>query len=332
MKISEWGEEALIGWLKTQFPTSANTIGIGDDCAVIPPSPLCAGLVTTDALVENIHFLKEYISPRDLGYKLIAVNLSDIAAMGGRPLYCFSTIAIPGRTESEWIEALFHGMQEACAESGVSLLGGDITGSSETIFLNVTMMGEAVQSQVKYRKGAKLDDLICLTGTLGDSAAGLKSLLENVPSEPRIDTLVLAHCHPRAHLREGLWLGSQAAVHAMMDLSDGLHLDLNRILNLCGLGANINIDRLPFSEPLRQTCQRLSWDLPQLAITGGEDYCLMCMVDPAGYEQMNQEFLQIFHRPLYCVGQITDSPPGIRYMEEGIEAALNLKPYDHFFH
>lgn len=305
-------------------------VGIGDDCAVIPADHGMAWLVTTDALVEGIHFLKEQISAKDLGYKTIAVSVSDVAAMGGEPKYAFLSIALPKTIEAAWASDLIFGIKEACEKWDLLLLGGDTVGSLRDLFLNVTLIGSAKEERIVYRHGARVGDLICASGTLGDSGGGLKMLQEKIPVSRENAKLIRAHFHPEPSPKQGIWLASQQGVHAMMDISDGLDCDLQRLLRCSHTGALIEIDRFPLSSSLIRICAEQGWDPIELALTGGEDYCLLLSVDPKHAALIQSSFQELFGSPLHVIGSVTAPPSSIVYLKQGKAIEIKCKHFDHF--
>ncbi len=329
MQFKEWGEENFIQYLGSLFPTKSPVQGIGDDCAVIP----CgqgekAWLITTDGLTEGIHFLKEQISPKDLGYKSVAVNVSDIAAMGGEPKYAFLTIAIPSKMDSDWMYDLIQGIKEACDKWELLLLGGDTIGSKRDLFLNLTLIGSAPPEQIKYRHQAKIGDIICVTGYLGDSGGGLRALQEKTTENSAY--LLRAHFRPNPNPQQGLWLASHKGVHAMMDISDGLNIDLSRLIKSSQKGAVIETTRLPISTSLSQTSLENGWDPLELALTGGEDYCLLVTVDPVSFKTIQGSFQEKFNLPLFSIGHITDLPIELVYHQHGEVILTSYKNFNHF--
>lgn len=320
----KWSEEEFVQYLAKQFPV------IGDDAAVIPDGDQ-AWLVTTDALVEGIHFLREEIPPADLGYKAVAVNVSDIAAMGGEPKYAFLTLAIPNNVERLWIRELVEGIREACNKWAIQLSGGDTVGSKRDLFINIAMIGAAPLAHVKYRSQAKPGDIVCVTGFLGDSAAGLKALAEHRQEKIAAAPLIRAHFRPEPHLKQGRWLGAQKGVHALMDLSDGLGLDLARMLKMSHCGAVIETTQLPLSPALQKICQEQHWDPLELAISGGEDYCLLCSISKEEYPKLSNSKLQAeFGCPLFPIGAMIESPLKLIYQREGQPIHINCRSYNHF--
>ena len=331
MKLSDIGEFAFIDHFASMFSggLQQGILGIGDDCAVLPLGDQKVGLVTTDMLIEDSHFLRNHIPPEDLGYKSLAVNLSDIAAMGGKPLYAFLSLGLPADVEVSWMDMFFTGMHDLCRETGVQLLGGDTTKSPNNLIVNLLVIGEAAAEAVKFRSSAKTGDLICVTDNLGDSGAGLRLILENKIITAEEDILVNRHYRPRAHLEEGLLLAGFPGVHAMMDVSDGIDSDLHRIMEKSGCGARVAIRQLPCSESLREACDQHRWDMHELAATGGEDYCLLCTVDPKAYPSISGAFSSAFRRELTVIGEIT-ARRGLHYYDGKKKIKLTGHGFDHF--
>lgn len=329
MKISEIGEDPFIQRIKEKMDSNLpeGIVGIEDDCAVVPfdgqPNNKVL-LLSTDSLVEGCHFLRDIISPEDLGYKAVMVNVSDIAAMGGKSLYILMSIALPNNVEDTWLNGYLKGVSDACSEVGIFLIGGDTTASKDGIFINFTIVGEVEKSHVKYRKNAKNGDLICITAGLGDSLAGFHSLMEG-----SVNRLTQKHCRPKAHFNEGLWLGKQEFVHAMMDLSDGLYLDLARMMLASGVGAEINLDKIPLSKDFTQFAKKHNWNEAEQAVVSGEEYCLLLTIDPIKYEELNEAFTRKFSYPLSVIGRVVGDK-GVTYLGNGQSIEIKSKPYFHF--
>ncbi len=332
MKLTQLGEFGLIGRIAPLFNRNLppDVVGIGDDCAVIPTKdgPL---LVTTDLLVEEVHFLRHKIPPGDLGYKCLAVNLSDIAAMGGEPTAAFLSIALPKDIEVSWADEFFEGFHALADSTGTALLGGDTTRSATGIIVNVAVIGRAKAGQIKYRSTAQEGDLLCVTGPLGDSGGGLRLLIENADQDCDEDgkALLRAHHRPRPHLAEGRFLASQSAVHAMIDVSDGIDSDLKRIMEASGCGARVFIEWLPISPSLARTASRRKWDAHELAAAAGEDYCLLCTIAPDQFKAVAAAFAVKFEHPLHVIGEITKDARLV-YLMSGKEVDLKRHGWDHF--
>ena len=303
MKMQQLGEFGLIDRIRkmTSVP-DPSWVGIGDDCAVIPLSPETGGapasdlLVSTDMLVEGTHFLMEDISPRQLGWKSAAVNISDIAAMGGKPIATFLSLALPKTLPEQWMQEFMEGYNGISEKYGAALLGGDTTCSPDRICINVTVLGTCPRGKANLRSAARPGDLVCVTGTLGDSAAGLRLILGGQKgAAPR---LMDRHYTPTPRVEEGLALSCLPGVHAMMDISDGVGSDLRHILDESGVGARIDTGKLPISKELQDLCIKKGWDPRELALCGGEDYELLFTMDP-------QETPDI---PYTVIGEITANP------------------------
>lgn len=264
--------------------------GIGDDAAVISVGAALRGrpkkgtrtwvplLITTDTLVEDVHFWADS-PPSELGWKALAVNISDIAAMGGIPQYYLMSLSLPDRISIEYLDLLISGMKTAARRYGLSLVGGDTTSSPDRIYISVTVIGVASDG-VLLRSGARPGDTVFVTGTLGDSALGLKILEEERIIKkkrgsrgPEVKTIIKRHLKPTPRVKEGVLLSKCGIVSSMIDISDGLLADLGHICEESRAGARLLLDQLPLSRGFRS----LSMDYGgiDLALSGGEDYELL---------------------------------------------------------
>lgn len=302
MKLATVGEFGLIDRISAQFKVPENVTGIGDDCAVIPQSCGLDTIVSTDMLVEGTHFLLESTGPEDLGWKSVAVNLSDIAAMGGKPTGTLLSLAVPDSLSLEWADLFISGYRQLSDMFGCPLLGGDTTSAKDRICINVTVLGTVPSGEARTRDSAKEGDLICVTGCLGDSAAGLRILLENGQGN-EYPQLVRHHLRPTPRIREGLLLARCPGVHAMMDISDGLGSDLRHILDASGKGAVVDTASVPLSAQLRQYCKAFGLDPLEPALSGGEDYELLFTVD-----KDQERILPVAHT---VIGYITEPGEGL---------------------
>ena len=332
MKLSEIGEFGLIDRFAPGFleHLPAGVVGIGDDAAVIERPGQESLLVTIDTLVEEIHFLREKVSPHDLGEKSLAVNLSDIAAMGGTPTSAFLALALPESIDVEWIDEFFAGLRALGMREGVSLLGGDTTRSPGPVVITIAVLGTAPPAHIKRRSMAQPGDIVCVTGDLGDSGGGLRVLLEALERGEEERSLVERHHRVRAHLREGRWLGAQGGVHAMIDVSDGIGSDIRHIMEQSSCGASLALERLPVSVALRSAAQRHGWELMELVLSGGEDYCLLLTVDPQAIGALSRAFVREFGRELDAIGTVTSDPGRLELLLDGRSAQLRGHGFDHF--
>ena len=289
--------------------------GIGDDCAVLPVADGDALLFTADLLNEGVHFLRRATSARELGGKALAVNLSDIAAMGARPVATLLSLALPPDAGETWAEEFMEGYRALSERYGVALVGGDTTRSGQDITINVTAIGRAPLSCIKRRRPARTGDVHFTTGALAASGEGLRDLLAG-----RLDTpAAVEHRNPRPQVEEGLWLGMRREVHAMMDLSDGLASDLRHILDRSGGGAEGLLERIPVAEGSDR----------QTAACGGEDYKLLLTADAEGAGRLADEFLKRFGSPLHPLGRITGTRELV-WLQNGNPVPLDWHGFTHY--
>jgi len=281
MRLEDMGEDGITELLAGKYGTTAPDVirGIGDDTAVLRTSADKVLLATTDTLIEDIHFTRELITPYLLGSKALAVSLSDIAAMGGEALFYLVTLNLPSGTEMSYLKNLYQGLNKQAQKFGVALTGGNIS-RSESISITTTVLGEIPADEVVYRDGAIHGDDIYITGHPGDSALGLKILEKHggiaITNGP-LKRQVKKHLEPLARIKTGRELARKKAATAMMDISDGLLLDLGRLCKASRAGALIEAHKLPLSRGLRQSGPNAL----RTALTGGEDYELLFTARPA---------------------------------------------------
>ncbi len=303
MDIKELGEFGLIEYIQSEFPAIEGLTGIGDDCAILPQRNGMETLVSTDMLIEGCHFLIGDISPYQLGWKSAAVNISDLAAMGAKPVASFLSIALPSGISSQWMKEFVRGYKEISLKYNCALLGGDTTSSHERVCINVTVLGECPKGMSKRRKNALVGDLVCVSGCLGDAAGGLKIILEGRERSGFAGRLIERHYLPEPRVEEGLALAASTDVHAMMDISDGIGSDLRHILKASSVGARIDCSLIPISKELKLGSEQYEWDAMELALCGGEDYELLFTV-AKGAE------IPIEH---FVIGEITEAA-GIQWI------------------
>ena len=244
-------ESNIIHTLKTAFPTH-----IGDDAAVLDFNADNHYVISKDLLVEGTHFRLNYQDAASLAHKALHVNLSDIAAMGATPAFVLLGLSIPQYFESQ-TELFIQAFTEACKHASVILIGGDTTHASDNLFISVTALGIAPKKHIKLRSQAKSGDLICVAGNLGYAHLGFTAL---ETSHADILEFKQNFLQPTARLREGVWLGKQANITGMMDISDGLYLDLKRFCEASQLAAYINLDALTADTRFENTCHALNLD------------------------------------------------------------------------
>ena len=272
--MSRRGEFGFIDFIRSNFPDPEGTTGIGDDCAVMP-SGEGELLFSTDLLMEGVHFLRNESSPEDVGWKAAAVNLSDIAAMGGTPVATFLSIALPKDAQGEWADRFIEGYTDISRQYDVPLLGGDTTSSLRDIAVNVGVLGRCPSGRRLMRNGAKVGETIYVTGPLGDSAGGLQAILKGIERTEDATRLIYRHKRPVPRIEAGRILMESGKAGAMMDISDGIGSDLRHIMKASGVGAIIDLERLPLSPELVSVCKEQGWDIYEMATSGGEDFELM---------------------------------------------------------
>jgi len=315
-------------------PAERVETGIGDDTAVLLPRPGARLLATTDLLVEDVHFRRSWARPFDIGWKAMAVNLSDIAGKGGRPLWALVGLALPVPPDPVDVEALYEGMRQAGAPHGVAIVGGDTSTSPHGWFVNVTLLGEH-EGSPRLRSGAKPGDAVAITGTLGRSAAGLAVLEAGLATLPAVspealEAVAAAHLRPTARGAEGRWLGAAGGVHAMMDCSDGLATDLAHICRHSGVGARVALDRLPVDPAARKVAGALAADALSWATSGGEDFELLLTCDPASVEALRDGLRRATGTSLTVVGEIDTFEAGVTFLDAGGQRVMVGPGYEHF--
>jgi thiamine-monophosphate kinase len=334
MRVTELGERGLIRRIRRQVgpPGPGVRVGIGDDAAVLEPTPGAWLLATTDFVIEDVHFRRRDAAPRDVGWKAMARNLSDIAAMGGVPRFALVALACPEGTGTEEIDQLYEGLAAAGGPHGVSIVGGDTAASPGGWIVSVTLLGE-VAGEVPLRSAARGGDAVAVTGSLGLGAAGL-ALLE-APRSPELPAQVVdevrrAHLRPTARIAEGRWLGARQEVHALIDLSDGLAADLGHVANESGVGARVRLERLPVAASTRLVAEALGLDPVRLAAAGGEDYELLFTADPGRVEELARGLLAATGTPATVIGEIVAGPPEVRFLDPDGRPRDVGTGYEHF--
>jgi thiamine-monophosphate kinase len=339
MRISEIGEFGLIRRIGKGFsrPSSRVAVGIGDDAAALLCSPSSALLATTDMLIEGVHFDLAYTDFFSLGWKSAAANLSDIAAMGGTPRFCLAALGLPDSVAVEDVAAFYRGLMALLRRHGTDLVGGDTCRSGKGLIVSITILGEAGKKQMVLRSGARAGDRIFVTGTLGDSAAGLEIMKRGSGTRgqgtgrtagrspgPGTKKLIERHLRPVPRLEEGRAVALSRSATAMIDVSDGLSSDLGHICEESGVGAEVHEDRIPLSPALRRA-GGLRERPVRYALTGGEDYELLFTVPPSKTGKLAALGIAITE-----IGVITKRKQVRLVAASGSRTLLVPTGYDHF--
>ena len=311
--------------------------GIGDDAAVLKIQSDHVLLATTDLLAEKVHFDLAYMTYRQVGYRAGVANLSDIAAMGGTPRYALIAVALSPGTTAAAAEALYSGIQAACRGTGTAIVGGDTSASQDRLFLCVTILGEAKPKELLRRSGARRGDRLYVTGTVGDARAGCEILHDKrnrrrVRIPARSEThLISRHVKPTARLSEGRTLAERRLASAAIDLSDGLAGDLRHICEESGVGATLDLRRLPLSPALLDYARARRQDPTHYALLGGEDYELLFTV-PAGKVSEVEALIRLGRLCATPIGSIAGRRHGLQTIgHDGKTRALVARSYEHHF-
>jgi thiamine-monophosphate kinase len=275
-------------------------VGIGDDAAVLRPASGAEWVVTTDAFLENVHFLRKVHKPFAVGFKALARATSDIAAMGAHPRYFFLTLGLPESCTEKWFDGFTKGMARAARDFGLVLAGGDTTKFPEVI-ITLTVLGESKRGRAILRSGATPGDLLCVSGRLGEAELGLRLILKDAENQKRWPRLVKKHFHPQPRLALGEWLASRRYATSMTDISDGLSTDLGHICKASGVGARVWAEKIP-AVSVPPTLNSLKLNQMDLALHGGDDYELLFTVPKKFSGRLPRKLGQV---PVTAIGEIT---------------------------
>jgi len=326
LNFSAIGEFGFINRIKDKVPGNPGVIlGIGDDAAVTVMNPGMMLLTTTDMLAQGVHFDLVWHEPVSLGRKSLAVNLSDIAAMGGIPRFTLLSLAIPAELNLEFIESFMSGFLEMADRFGVTLIGGDTSSSKTGFVISVTLIGEQYPDRIAKRSGACHGDLICVSGTLGDSALGLDLLKAGDCS----GNAVKRHLDPVPQVELSRILSEKRIPSAMIDISDGLYADLGHILESSSVGARICIDEIPLSDDFRKCVASNSPNYYKFPLAGGEDYELLFTLHPAKIEDA-EEAAATAGTSVAVIGKITAEKGLLLALADGSSYDTEFHGYDHF--
>lgn len=337
-EINQLGEFGLINHINSQvtIQNKSTVCGIGDDAAVIRADGEKVILLTTDMLVEGIHFDLSYVPVRHLGYKAVAVNVSDIAAMNGKPEQITVSLAISNRFSLEAIDELYAGMLSACENYKVDLVGGDTTSSVSGLIISITAVGTATAEKVSYRSGAKPNDIICVTGDLGAAYLGLQVLerekqvfLDNPGMQPdleKYDYLVGRLLKPEARTDIVFELEERnVKPTSMIDISDGLASELLHISDRSGIGVRIFEDKIPIDTLAFETAIEFKLNPVTCALNGGEDYELLFTISQGDYEKIKN------HPDIHFIGYVHENKEqNILITKQETVVPLRAQGWDHF--
>ena len=334
--LTSIGERALVAFIRTRFPANPSLlpVGIGDDAAVALPVRGELEVLTTDALVEGVHFDLQFSSLVDVGYKAIAVNLSDVAAMGAKPLLALLSLILPADFTVGRLSDLLDGVAAATAENGVAVAGGNMTRSPGPLVVDVTLTGSVGRRKFLSRGGGRPGDALYVTGTVGSAAAGLGWLRQFgrdptvLPEDPGLALCVGRYRRPEPRTRFGLLLGRTRTASACMDLSDGLADAVTQLAESSGSGAVIRADTLPVASAAADWFTGRSQDPLKASLAGGDDYELLFSVSARHKGRLKTVLQQARGIRVSRIGELT-ADPSIRMLRNGLPEPLP-EGFSHF--
>jgi thiamine-monophosphate kinase len=341
--MSEVGEQALLRHIRSRIPAwgAGLVLGVGDDAAIVETGPRT--LVTTDALVEGVHFRSEWTPPTLLGRRALTINVADIAAMGGVPRHATVSLCLRPDVTFGFIDSFYDGLLERCAETGINLIGGSLSATNGAIVIDVTLIGDS--DQCLRRSGALPGDCVAVTGTLGAAAAGSRLLAQGArlnadgtlastglwteSSSTAVLHCLRAHLDPTPPLTLARSLAERGFVHAAIDVSDGLSSDLLALCIESNLSAWIDPERIPLDKHATNLERARGGDALALALHGGEDYQLLIAVPAAKIEEAKAESM-MWDVALTCVGEFEAGEPAVSLKLDETLTALSCDAQDHF--
>jgi thiamine-monophosphate kinase len=313
-----------------KYPLEVTT-GIGDDCAVLRPSGDVEWVVTTDTQVEDVHFRRAWLTPYQIGWRAMAVNLSDIAAMGAQPFGALAALTMPATTTVAFFDGILDGLCDLGLRFNCPLLGGNLAQDPARVTLTLTVLGTVPRGKAVLRSGARPGDEIWVSGRLGGSAAGLQTFLRTITlPEGTGEILRQRYTQPLPRVQEALFLRASGRLTSLIDVSDGLAGDLAHICEESGVGGQLVLQALPLETGVQEVATALGEDSLTYALHGGEDFELCCTTVPGGITPLLGEFRACFGIDLTCIGSITRECT-LRLMHvDGSTTTLAPQGYDHF--
>lgn len=329
--VSDLGEKKLLKRLSRHLGSGSRVVRtFSEDCAVID----CGGpdylLYSIDAFVEGVHWRREYASPFYVGRKALTVNVSDIYAMGGRPLYYLISLMIPPQTGVSWIDELYRGLDSVSRETGIKLIGGNVA-RAEQISLDLVVVGEVPKRKVILRDGARVGDAVFVSGELGAAAAGLQLLSDGHRLNSRsrkVNAVVQAHLNPPVRKTMSGLIAPWAT--SMIDVSDGFAADLGEICRESGVGAVVHSGKIPVAKSIAGVLDKLHGSPLALALGGGEDYELLFTVSRKNIPEMQKRLAKKKLR-VHEVGIIVEESRGVMLVDESGAATRLQGGYQHFY-
>lgn len=334
-EVGEFGLIERLGKNFLQLNQKSSLKGIGDDAAVIQANDKEVLVITSDMLVEGIHFDLSYMPLPHLGYKAVAVNVSDVAAMNALPEQITVNIGLSNRFSVEAVEALYKGIEAACKQYNIDLIGGDTTSSSSGLVISITAIGRATHEKISYRSGARPNDIVCVTGDLGAAYIGLQVLerekqvfLANPEMQPQLDKYeytVGRQLRPEARMDIIHELNDHKVVPtSMIDISDGLASEVIHLSKNSGVGFKIYEDKLPLDKQTYDTAVEFKVGPTTAAMNGGEDYELLFTISQEDFEKLKK------HPDIHFIGHVQEEKENILISKEGNVHPIQAQGWSHF--
>lgn len=327
--VADLTERELIARVRQHLPPAPDwvVVGIGDDAAVVRPERNRLEVLSVDALVEAVHFDRAFTPMDAIGHRALAVNLSDLAAMGATPRLALLSLALPARLSVDEFDAMVSGIATLGSHYRMHIVGGNLTRSPGPLVLDVTVTGGVKPRQTLTRSGARPGDELYVTGMIGAAAAGLQMLQARQPVCPTTEGCILRYLYPEPRVRIGSLLARNRAATACIDLSDGLADGVHQIARSSGVGATVDADALPIEPAAREWFEKHGGDVTTQAATGGDDYELLFTVRPRTHSRLRAA-IQHGDAPLTRIG-ICTAEPAVLLREDGEERPLP-EGYTHF--
>lgn len=331
------GEFGLIARLTQGLETRPDVVlGVGDDAAVLDVGPDMLLVATCDAQVEGRHFLSSIATPQEIGHKTLAVNASDIAAMGAEPLWALISLLLPADVSIARLDGIYEGIRSLGRRLGIAIVGGNVSGTDGPLTLDMTLLGRVARGRACRRSGGQPGDLLVVTGTLGAAAAGLLAFTTGRDTQPYTDVapVVVEHARtalaaPMPRVAEGRALAATGIVSAMVDVSDGLTADLNHLCVASGVGAVLDAEALPIDAAATALAKAYGREPLDLALSGGEVYELLFSVPPAALDTA-LDAVRSVGGSASVIGRLTEAREGLQLrLRDGTLRALEPRGWDH---
>lgn len=332
------GEFALIARLTSGLSTRPDVaLGVGDDCAILDLAGDMLLLATCDSQVEGVHFSPQFSSPEQIGQKALAVNLSDIAAMGGVPRYALISLILPSDLSVAYLDGIYAGLRKEAERYSTAIVGGNIasSGKATPLVIDVTLLGVSEHGQAVLRSGARSGDTLMVTGHIGDASAGLYTLLHPSALYPHDaqEAVRMAYHAPQPRIAVGRILSQfgPTVVTAMLDISDGFSGDLSHLCTRSKVGARVELAQLPLSSSIHSVAGSIGHDVFSWALHGGEDYELLFTVAPGNEQKVIEKVRAATGVPVTPIGRMVSAAEGMRVVyPDGHEETLEVRSWDHF--